>query len=86
MFGLIIEKKMNFKCSMFLCSFKDIKGEGNKLVHALARRAISGAVTNMWLEDLPLDLDGVFQYNLDCIYIYLFIDQNPYKLLCILKL
>ena len=60
MFGLIIEENMNFKCSMFLYSFKDVKREGNKLAHVFVRRAVLATVIDVWLEDLPPDLDGIF--------------------------
>ena len=63
MFGHIIEEIMNFKRSMFLCSFKHVKREQNKLAHALTRRAVLAEGTNVWLEDLPPYLDGVFQYD-----------------------
>jgi len=64
MFGHIIEEIMNFKRSMFLFSFKHVKRERNKLAHALTRRAVLAADTNLQLEDLPPYLDGVFQYDL----------------------
>ena len=34
------------------------------LAHALARRAILFANTDVWVESLPSDLDSVFQLNL----------------------
>ena len=64
MFGHIIEEIMTFKRSMFLCSFKHVKREGNKLTYALTRRVVLAVDTNMWLEDLPPYFDGVFQYDL----------------------
>lgn len=37
---------------------------GNKLAHGLARRAVLSANTNVWLEDLPRDLDDVLLFDL----------------------
>ena len=37
---------------------------GNNLAHSLARRAVLTADTDVWLEDLPQDLDDVFQSDL----------------------
>ena len=37
---------------------------GNKLAHALARRAVSFAGLDVWVEELPFDLGNVFQTNL----------------------
>ena len=34
---------------------------GNRLAHGLAKRAALVADTDVWVEDLPSDLDVVFQ-------------------------
>ena len=44
---------------MIQCSFKHIKRDENKLAHVLARRAILVADTDVWLENLPPNLDDV---------------------------
>ena len=49
---------------MIQCSFKHIKRDENKLAHVLARRAILTADTDVWLENLPPNLDDVFHYDL----------------------
>ena len=46
------------------CSFCHVKREGNKLAHALARRAVASADFNVWLEELPRDLEDIFQFDL----------------------
>ena len=38
--------------------------EGNVLAHSLARRAVLTADTDVWVEELPSDLDDVFQNDL----------------------
>ena len=40
--------------------FFHIRREGNKLAHELARSAVLSANTDIWVEDLPDDLDIVF--------------------------
>ena len=37
---------------------------GNKLAHALARRAVSSADLDVWVEELAFDLESVFQSDL----------------------
>ena len=37
---------------------------GNNLAHFLARRAVLTVDTDVWLEELPQDLDDVFQSDL----------------------
>ena len=37
--------------------------EGNKLAHALAHRAVVSVDFDVWLEDLPRDLEDVFQFD-----------------------
>lgn len=44
--------------------FQHIHQEENKLAHGLGRRTVLSADTDVWIEDLPRDLDDVFQSNL----------------------
>ena len=46
------------------CSYQHVDWNGNKLAHCLARRAVSTIDIDVWVEDLPGDLDVVFQSNL----------------------
>ena len=62
MYGLVIDD-IRFLSSSISCSFLHVKRKGNRLAHALARRAVSSADTDVWLEDLPQDLDDVFQLD-----------------------
>ena len=41
------------------CRFLHVNRKGNKLAHALTRRAVLSADTNVWMEDLSWDLDDV---------------------------
>ena len=43
------------------CQFFHVRRGGNKLAHELARRAVLSADTDVWVEDLPDDLDAVFR-------------------------
>ena len=61
MFGHIIGDVRHFKSSFDFCFFKHVKRKGNHLAHSLARRAILSANFDVWLEELPLDLEAVFQ-------------------------
>ena len=63
-YGHIIDGIKLLSSSLPCCSFVHVRREGNKLAHALARRAILSADTDVWLEDLPRDLDDVFQFEL----------------------
>ena len=37
---------------------------GNRLAHALTHKAVSFANFDVWLEDLPYDLDDIFKFDL----------------------
>ena len=63
MYGRVVDDII-FLPSSVSCSFLHVKCKGNGLAHALARRAISSANLNVWLEDLPWDLDDIFQFDL----------------------
>ena len=45
--------------------FQNVRKEGNKFAHAFVRRAVSYTDTNIWVKELPSDLDNIFQSNLD---------------------
>lgn len=63
MYGHVVND-IRFLSSSVSCSFLHEKHKSNKLAHALTRRAVSSANTDVWLEDLPQDLDDIFQFNL----------------------
>ena len=52
------------KTCMWVCNFQHVRREGNKLAHSLARRAVLATDTDVWLEELPLYLENVFQLDL----------------------
>ena len=57
----------DIKCAslyMQVCNFVHVRMRGNRLAHSLTRRAILAADTDVWLEELSLDLDDVFQSDL----------------------
>ena len=60
LFDHIIEEIRCFSSSLVGCSFIYVRREGNKLAHALARRAVLSADTDVCVEELPNDLDDVF--------------------------
>lgn len=60
---IIQDIKMMGSCMQF-CSFSHICKGGNRLAHSLGRRAILATDTDVWLEELPQDLDNVFQSDL----------------------
>ena len=64
LFGHIIEEIRSLSSALRKCSFQHVRREGNNLAHALARRAVISADTDVWVEDLPLDLDDVFNLDL----------------------
>ena len=63
MYGHVVDD-IRFLSSSVSCSFLHVKRKGNRLAHAFTRRAVSSANLNVWLEDLPRDLDDIFQFDL----------------------
>ena len=59
-FGHIIDEIKFLSSSLPFCSFVHVRRECNKLTHALAHRTILSVDTDVWLEDLPCDLNDVF--------------------------
>ena len=64
LFGHIIEEIRSLSFALRTCSFQHVRRMGNNLAHALARRAVVSADTDVWVEELPLDLDDVFNLDL----------------------
>ena len=63
MFGHVIAN-IHSLASNVDCSFCHVKRGGNKLAHALACRAVASADCDVWLEELPRDLEDIFQFDL----------------------
>ena len=63
MFGHVIAD-IHSLASNVDCSFCHVKRGGNKLAHALARRAVASADYDVWLEELSRDLEDIFQFDL----------------------
>uniref|UniRef100_A0A7N2LNL5 RNase H type-1 domain-containing protein n=1 Tax=Quercus lobata TaxID=97700 RepID=A0A7N2LNL5_QUELO len=64
MFGHVVEETRRLGSCLEFCSFHHVKREGNKLAHSLARRAVLFVDMDVWVEELPEDLDVVFQGDL----------------------
>ena len=64
LYGTVIEDARLQGAAMQACHFQHVRREGNKLAHALARRAVSSADYDVWVEDLPSELEVVFQSDL----------------------
>ena len=60
LYGTVIEDARNQGASMQACHFQHVRREGNKLAHALARRVVSSVDFDLWVEELPSDLEDVF--------------------------
>ena len=60
----MIEDARRLGATLQNCSFHHVFREVNLLAHSLARKAVLTADTNVWVEELPSDLDDVFRKNL----------------------
>lgn len=64
LYGRVIEDTHKLGATFQHCQFQHVRRERNKLAHTLNRRAVLFANTSVWVEDLPSDLNDVFQSNL----------------------
>ena len=60
----IIEDVCSQSLSLQFCQFQHVRRDENTLAHALARRAVSSANFDVWVEELPSELEAVFQFDL----------------------
>lgn len=59
LYGDVIEDARRIGSTLQSCSFYHVKREGHKLKHSLTSRAVLFADTNVWIKELPSDLDDV---------------------------
>ncbi|XP_050290021.1 uncharacterized protein LOC126728200 [Quercus robur] len=64
LYGHVVNETKRLGAALRHCSYQHVGRDGNKLAHSLARRAVSTADIDVWVEDLPGDLDAVFQSDL----------------------
>jgi len=64
LYGNVIEESCRQANQFQACKFIHVRRGGNKLAHALARRAVSFADFNVWVEELPFDLECVLQNDI----------------------
>ena len=64
LYGNIIEDARNQSLSLQFCQFQHVRWDGNKLAHAQARRAVPSIDYDVWVEDLPSELEVIFQSDL----------------------
>ena len=60
LFGHIIDEVRCLSSTLITSCFVHTRREGNKIAHALARRAVLTADTDVCVEELPNDVDDVF--------------------------
>ena len=63
-YGNVVEVTHHQACKFHFYRFTHVRRGGNKLAHALARRAVTSADLDIWVEKLPFDLENVFQFDL----------------------
>lgn len=64
LYGNIVEDTHRLASQFQICSFSHVRRRGNMLAHALARRAGAFADCNVRVEELPAELENVFQTDL----------------------
>ena len=65
MFSHIINETKRLGGMLQKCQFQHVGREGNRLAHNLAIRAVLYVDIDVWVKDLPKDLDDIFQFDLD---------------------
>ena len=55
---------IHYLVSNFIVVFVMLRGRAISLLMPLFRRAVASTDFNVWLEDLPRDLEDIFQFDL----------------------
>ena len=64
LFGHIIDETKRLGGVLRSCMFQHVRRDGNRLAHNLAKKAVLFADLEVSVEDLPEDMDVVFQADL----------------------
>ena len=64
LYGHIVEDTHHLASHFQSYNFSHVRRRGNLLAHALARRAVSSADFDVWVELPPAELESVFQTDL----------------------
>ena len=64
MFGHIIDETKRFGNVLRSCMFQHVRRDGNRLGYSLVKKAVLSADLEVWVEELPKDVDVVFQSDL----------------------
>ena len=64
LYGHIVEDSHRLASQFQSYSFSHVQRHGNLLAHTLARRTVSSTDFNVWVEELPTELESVFQTDL----------------------
>ena len=64
LFGHIIDKTNRLGRVLRSCMFQHVRRDVNRLAHSLVKKAVLSTNLEIWVEDLPEDVDVVFQLNL----------------------
>ena len=63
MYRNVVEETRRQGHQLQQCQFQHVRRGGNKLAHAFARKAVLFADCDVWVEELPSDLEVVFQID-----------------------
>ena len=64
LFGHIIDETKRLGIVLRCCMFQHVRWDGNRLAHSLAKKSVLFTDLEVWVEDLPEDVDVVFQSDL----------------------
>ena len=64
LFGHIIDKTNRLGRVLRSCMFQHVRRDVNRLAHSLVKKAVLSTNLEIWVEDLPEDVDVVFQSDL----------------------
>ena len=64
LFGHIIDETKRLGQVLRSCMFQHVRRDVNRLAHNLAKKAVLSTDLEIWVEDLPKDVDVVFQSDL----------------------
>ena len=63
LFSHIIDETKRLR-QVLSCMFQHVRRDGNRLAHSLAKKSVLFTDLEVWVEDLPEDVDVVFQSDL----------------------
>ena len=81
LFGHIIDETKRLGRVLRSCMFQHVRRDVNRLAHSLVKKVVLSTNLEIWIEDLPEDVDVVFQSDLPWVWFFVLLCSSFFSLI-----